>query len=164
MTLAIVKWRAKFERWDDFTAKIDPELYALWAEGQGLSKELEGARPMDVAAYCREYTEVQTTIKVGETEHDEYAKSSVVVELFPNDEFHEKQLSLAVFLFNMNNGPVASVTEWLDQWGDTDYYSNYMADAEEILKSQPHLLSLPTREQMGLWDGPQPALGADSQA
>jgi hypothetical protein len=66
------------------------------------------------------------------------------------EEFREKQRNLAVFLFNMNNGPVASVTEWLDQYGDTDYYSNYMADAAEILKLQPHLLSYGARAEMGI--------------
>lgn len=80
------------------------------------------------------------------------------------EEFYRKQRELALFLFNMNNGPVASVTEWLDQWGDTDYYENYMRDAAEIIQLQPHLLTLPTREQMGLWDGPQQAVVSDPQA
>lgn len=66
------------------------------------------------------------------------------------EEFREKQRNLAVFLFNMNNGPVASVTEWLDEYGDTDYYANYMADAAEILKLQPHLLSYGARAEMGI--------------
>ena len=64
-------------------------------------------------------------------------------------EFKAKQKGLALFLFNMNNGPldtIESVKEW-----DKTYYKNYMADANDILRSQPHLLGYATRETMNLF-------------
>lgn len=76
-------------------------------------------------------------------------------------EFREKQESLAIFLFGLVYGPISSIDQ-LKQYGsvlistsnrelDKTYYKNYMADADDILRSNPHLLSLDTRERMGLW-------------
>lgn len=67
-------------------------------------------------------------------------------------EFAEKQDALALFLFNLGNGGQA------DSWDivlnhpayGPDYYNNYMADAEGILRDNPHLVGLGTREKMRL--------------
>ena len=79
-------------------------------------------------------------------------------------EFKDKQKSLALFLFNLCNPAVSSIKELKDageylvrvgstivyRSGDEAYYKNYMADANDILRSNPHLLGLGTREKMRL--------------
>lgn len=69
----------------------------------------------------------------------------------PTPEFEEKRDALALFLFNMNNGPCESLTEVLHHpdYGLT-YFENYVMDAYDILRSNPHLLGLETREAMKL--------------
>lgn len=41
---------------------------------------------------------------------------------------------------------------WMESWADVEphYVDNYTADAEEIIRAYPHLLSLPERERLGL--------------
>jgi hypothetical protein len=67
------------------------------------------------------------------------------------EEFTEKQCALALFMFNMSNGPLDTLEQVVSHpsYGAT-YYDNYMADAADTLRSQPHLLGLGTREQMGI--------------
>jgi hypothetical protein len=62
-------------------------------------------------------------------------------------EFEDKRQSLAMFLLALATGHT-----WDDV--DEDFHENYTKDADDILRSQPHLLSLPTREHHGLWDRP----------
>lgn len=77
-------------------------------------------------------------------------------------EFKDKQKELALFLFGLANGPQVSSIDELKEFGsyrevgesvlhlDKTYYKNYMADANDILRSNPHLLGLGTRERMDL--------------
>lgn len=79
-------------------------------------------------------------------------------------EFKDKQKSLALFLFNLACNESISSIEGLKKFGsyseyvgaktilklDKTYYKNYMADANDILRSNPHLLGLGSRERMGL--------------
>jgi hypothetical protein len=62
-------------------------------------------------------------------------------------EFEDKRQSLAMFLLALATG-----WTWEDADGVDHYHENYTKDAEDVLRSQPHLLSLPTREHYGLWD------------
>lgn len=58
-------------------------------------------------------------------------------------EFNLKREMLAEFLYGMNNSE-----PW--QEADAEYHANYLADADQVLRSHPHLLGLDTREHMGL--------------
>jgi hypothetical protein len=66
-------------------------------------------------------------------------------------EFNDKQDALALFLFNMNNGPCETLRDVFTHpdYGP-DYRDNYLTDAGEILRIYPHLLGLDTRQKMGL--------------
>jgi hypothetical protein len=67
----------------------------------------------------------------------------------PTAEFKEKRGELAEFLYELYHGP----NTWIDVLAaplDDDRYSNYMADADDILRANPHLLTLETNEQMGI--------------
>jgi hypothetical protein len=61
------------------------------------------------------------------------------------EEFVEKRQQLAEFLLSMATG-----YSWDDAKDLDDFHSNYLKDADDILRSQPHLLGLTTREVMGL--------------
>lgn len=60
-------------------------------------------------------------------------------------EFLDKRHSLAMFLLAMATG-----LTWDDAEGVDTLHENYIKDADEVLRSQPHLLGLGTREQMGI--------------
>lgn len=62
------------------------------------------------------------------------------------EEFTEKRQALAEFLLTMATG-----YSWVQADGVDNFHFNYMADADEIIKANPHLLGLETREKMGLW-------------
>jgi hypothetical protein len=66
-------------------------------------------------------------------------------------EFEEKRDALALFLFNMNNGPCESLMDILHHpdYGLV-YLENYLMDAHDILRDHPHLLGLETRDKMKL--------------
>lgn len=70
----------------------------------------------------------------------------------PPAEFRAKQRTLALSLFELANGRGFDSLEAVaaDPGYGQDYVDNYMADADEVLRSQPHLLGLETREKMGL--------------
>jgi len=146
VTIFTASWVSIFSRSEAHVAKVDADDYALWATIKGLPTDIREGRAMDVLAFIAD-NHVPHTTDAGEEGFDEHRHFAL--DPIP-EEYREKQRELAVFLFNMNNGPCATVKDWLDEYGDTDYYANYMADAEEILKLQPHLLSLPTREHMGI--------------
>ncbi|QED11665.1 hypothetical protein PP914_gp177 [Arthrobacter phage Qui] len=75
------------------------------------------------------------------------------------EEFTEKRQDLAEFLLTMATG-----YSWKQADGVDNFHFNYKADADEILKKNPHLLGLDTREQMGLWDEPYMATVLDYAA
>lgn len=70
----------------------------------------------------------------------------------PPAEFREKQRELALSLFELANGRGFNSLEAIAEDPDygQGYVDNYMADADEVLRRQPHLLGLATREKMGL--------------
>jgi hypothetical protein len=59
------------------------------------------------------------------------------------EEFVEKRQKLAEFLLHMATG-----LSWAETKGVDDFHSNYLLDAEDILRERPHLLSLTTLEAM----------------
>ena len=60
-------------------------------------------------------------------------------------EFLDKRQSLAMFLLALATGQT-----WEDAEGVDNFHENYTKDADEVLRSQPHLLGLETRELMGI--------------
>lgn len=72
------------------------------------------------------------------------------------EEFEEKREALARMLMDLSYFPskwdvVANEIERANLSDDIELRDNYLKDADEVLRSQPHLLGLGTREQMGLW-------------
>jgi hypothetical protein len=63
----------------------------------------------------------------------------------PPEEFIEKRQRLAAFLLYMATGHYWEESEGLD-----NFHENYTKDADDIIKTYPHLLGLETREVMGL--------------
>jgi hypothetical protein len=61
-------------------------------------------------------------------------------------EFLDKRQSLAMFLLAMATG-----LTWEDAEGIDHYHENYTKDADDVIRTHPHLLTLTTREKMGLW-------------
>lgn len=68
----------------------------------------------------------------------------------PTAEFEEKRRELAAFLYELYHGKGTWLSEVLIAPVDDDRFSNYMADADDILRANPHLLTLDTVEQMGI--------------
>lgn len=67
-------------------------------------------------------------------------------------EFTEKAEALALFMFNLCNGDELDSVDLIlnhPSYGP-EYYDNYMADADAILRTHPHLLGLETRQEMRL--------------
>lgn len=60
-------------------------------------------------------------------------------------EFLDKRQSLAMFLLAMATGQT-----WEDAEGVDNFWENYTKDADEVLRSNPHLLGLETRMHMGI--------------
>jgi hypothetical protein len=60
-------------------------------------------------------------------------------------EFTEKRQKLAAFLLYMGTGQYWDETEGVD-----NFHVNYTKDADDILRLNPHLLGLETREALGL--------------
>jgi hypothetical protein len=67
----------------------------------------------------------------------------------PTSEFEEKRRELAEFLYELYYGKSTWLEVLLAPTSD-DRFDNYMADADDILRSNPHLLTLDTVEQMGI--------------
>lgn len=104
----------------------------------------------DAEGYQGEYNEIEDAINVlrGDVgKAEEFPK--VPHEAEPTAEFEEKRRELACFLYELYHGKGTWAEVLLAPLYD-DRYSNYMADADDILRANPHLLTLETNEQMGI--------------
>jgi hypothetical protein len=101
----------------------------------------------DAEGYQGEHDRIDAAITVlrGEVEPGQVVPHDAE----PTSEFEEKRRELAAFLYELYHGKGTWAEVLLAPLYD-DRYGNYMADADDVLRANPHLLTLETLEQMGI--------------